>query len=68
MLNVNEVIRDNVTLAQGYVDREGYIFTALTGPANVYNAIVLRQPSDALCFSPRVGISKHSLEEHIGLG
>lgn len=66
MLNVNEVIRDNVTLAQGYVDREGYIFTALTGPANVYNAIVLRQPSDALCFSPRVGISKHSLEEHIG--
>ncbi|MBQ6796947.1 MAG: hypothetical protein IJP10_02930 [Clostridia bacterium] len=66
MLNgLNVVIKSIDDLSNGYVKREGYIFTALTHPGNVYDAIVIRQPIQADVESPIYEKSSRSLEEHI---
>ena len=59
------IATDNIDLDRGYTFREGFIFAALTYPANVYDAIVIRNPENADCWSPKWGFSKRSLEEHI---
>lgn len=56
---------DNIDLDRGYTFREGFIFAPLTHPANLYDAIVIRNPEKADCWSPNWGFSKRSLEEHI---
>ena len=54
-----------IDLARRYTIYDGFIFTALTEPANVYDAIVIRNPETVDCFGPHYGISTHSLAEHI---
>lgn len=63
---IHEVV-DYKALADHYIIRDGYIFVAITHPANVFDAIVIKYPQDAVCFSPRLPNSKRSLEEHIAL-
>lgn len=62
-----EVILDGNILGQRCIVRDGYVFTAITEPGNVYDALVIRNPYDVPCFSPRYHMSQHSLEEHIQL-
>ena len=44
---IRQVIKDPMVLSYGYYCRWGYWFTAIRNPANVYDAIVLRQPANA---------------------
>lgn len=64
---ISALITDTETLQQHYVFRDGFVFTSIRKPVNVFNAIVLRSPSDCDCQSPKVGISTRTLEEHIAL-
>ena len=64
---MHNVITDTKILMQRYIIRDGFIFTAITHPGNVYDAIVLRVPSDAPCSSPLMPKPQRSLEDHIKL-
>ena len=65
MSKLNDVITDTDLLIAHRISRQGYIFTGLE-KANVYNAIIVRNPVDCDCWCPaRLGFSKRSLEEHI---
>ena len=65
MIDVQEVITDSRILENRYILRNGFPFTAITYPANVYDAIVVKYPQDVPCFSPRINGSSHSLKEQI---
>ena len=65
MIDVQEVITDSRILGNRYILRNGFPFTAITYPANVYDAIVVKYPQDVPCFSPRINGSSHSLKEQI---
>lgn len=65
VINLDEVITDYSILSQGYIMRDGFVFTSITCTANVYDAIVIKCPNDVVCFSPRIVSSKKTLEEHI---
>lgn len=60
-------IVDYKALTDHYIIRDGYIFVALTYPYNVFDAVLIRQPENAICFSPRFPYSKRNLKEHISL-
>ena len=61
--NINEVV-DYASLEQGYSVRDGFFFEAIRHPANVFNAIVVRNPSNASRYGEEP-YSQHSLEAHI---
>lgn len=63
---IHEVV-DYKALADHYIIRDGYVFVALTHPYNVFDAVLIRQPKNAICFSPRLPHSKRDLDEHIAL-
>lgn len=65
MIDVQEVITDSRILANRYILRNGFPFTAITHPTNVYDAIVVKYPQDVPCFSSRINGSSHSLKEQI---
>lgn len=65
MVNIEEVITDSRILANRYILRNGFPFTAITHPANVYDAIVVKYPQTVPCFSSRINGSSHSLEEQV---
>ena len=64
-MNLQEVMTDGRILANRFILREGFVFTAILHPGNVYDAIVVKYPQDVPCFSPRITGSAHSLEEQI---
>lgn len=66
MKHIHEVIEDYSVLAWGYVFRDGYCFTA-GSQSNVYDAIVVKNPAQCQIWSPKLGSSERSLEEHIQL-
>lgn len=66
-MNINEVITDNRVFAQYYILRDGYEFKPLTHPANIYDAIVIKNPPNASCFSPKIVVTGHSLSEQMEL-
>lgn len=66
-IDIKEVITDGSVFANHYILRNGFPFTAVKHPANVYDAIVVKYPQDVPCFSPRMVGSSHSLEEQIEL-
>ena len=61
----DEVITDTWALLMHYVVRDGFIFTSMTEPANVFDAIVIRHPSNCDCWTPKLGRSSRTLNEHI---
>ena len=65
MIDVQEVITDSRILANRYILRNGFPFTAITHPANVYDAIVIKYPKDVPCFSSRINGSSHGLKEQV---
>lgn len=66
MHRINEVITDTYTFQQGYLHRQGYMFAPLTH-SNIYDAIVIKNPSHCEAWCPKYGFSGYSLEEHIEL-
>lgn len=63
MLDIDSVITDYYTLMFGYTVRDGFIFTS-SDASNIYDAIVIRNPAEAVC-SRSLGISPRTLDEHI---
>lgn len=65
---INQVIDETniYALMQHYVNLDGFIFSSIH-QANVFNAIVLRNPSNAKAFSPIYGHGERSLDECIEL-
>lgn len=64
--NIYEPV-DYKALADHYILRDGYVFVCLCHPGTVFDAIVIRHPQDAKCFSPRLPESKRGLAEHLML-
>lgn len=63
MNNLESVVTDfNLNYC---VYRLGFVFTSITEPSNVFDAIVIRNPSNCDCWSPKKSFSNHTLEEHI---
>ncbi len=62
---LNTVMTDLRDLQLHYIFREGFVFTSVDGPANIFDGIVIRYPADADCFSPKLPFSERTLEEHI---
>ena len=65
MVEFQEAIMDVKTLGKRYIIRDGMVFTSITHPANVYDAVVIKYPPDIPCASPRVPGSVRSLEEQL---
>ena len=49
------------------VEREGFIFTSIMEPANILDAIVIRNPETSMSITPQKSSSKKTLKEHIDL-
>lgn len=47
------------------VYRDGFVFTAITEPANILDCIVIRNPDNCDCWSPKKSFSSHTIDEHI---
>lgn len=62
---LSEVIRDHEILRKGYTNHDGFVFCAVRNPANVFDAITIRNPSSARRFFDVDGVSERSLEDHI---
>lgn len=68
VIDINEiykVIEDSRVFSDRYILRDGFVFTAVTHPGNIYDAIVIKYPQDVQCFSPRMKGSIRSLKEQI---
>lgn len=65
MIDIHEVITSPCALANRYIVRDGFVFTSITHPANVFDTIVMKDPSDAPCFSSGIIASSYSLQEQI---
>lgn len=65
MIDIQEVITDNRVLMDRYILRNGFVFTTITYPGNIYDAIVIKYPQDVSCLSPRIKGSTRSLKDHI---
>jgi len=66
-MNIHEVITDDRVFAQFYILRDGYEFKPLTHPANIYDAIVIKNPLNPSCGFFKSVTMKHSLSEQIDL-
>ena len=63
---ISEIV-DYKALSDHYIIRDGFVFLPMTYPQNVFDAIVIRHPQDAVCFSPRLPYSTRNLDDHIAL-
>ena len=61
---INQVV-DHESIQRGYIVRDGFFFESIRHPANVFNAIVIRNPENATCIAREEPCSARSLEEHI---
>lgn len=65
MVDIKETIENSNDLAKRYVLRDGFVFTTITYPGNVYDAIVIKYPKDVLCLFPKIIGSHRDLQEQI---
>lgn len=63
--NIQEVITNAEVLMRRYVWRNDFLFTSITHPGNIYDAIIIKSPKNARCSSPLLPSSPLSLEKHI---
>lgn len=63
MINIEEPIKK--TDLNGCIFRDGFVFSSISEPVNVLDAIVIRNPNNSTAWSPRFSFSEKSLEEHI---
>ena len=65
MMKNDEVVKDIIDLQRHFTNRNGYIFTSIMEPSNVFDSIVIRNPIDCDCWSPKIGFSSKSIDDHI---
>lgn len=66
-MNISEIISDLYILREGFICREGYVFTCGSRNPTVFDRLVVRKPFRARANEQRLGYSEKSLEEHINL-
>lgn len=66
-ISCDEIITDSSILGQRFIIRNGFVFTSISKPGNVFDALVIKIPNDVRCFSPRFPDSSHTDEAHIAL-
>lgn len=59
------VITNLEELSRHYAVREGFLFTSIMEPSNIFDSIIIRNPEKCECWTPRTGFSERSLKEHI---
>lgn len=64
-LNINEIITDPFILREGYIHRDGFVFTFGQEFPAVFNRIVIRSPQRGRSDGMRMGYSTRTLVEHI---
>lgn len=62
---IHECITDPDLLIQGYRIHDGFVFQAIRYPANVFDAILIRNPPSACGFGDAMSASARSLDDHI---
>lgn len=67
MIDINITIDNAVDLQKHYTIRDGFVFTSISEPTNIFDAIVLRYPESCDCHTPKVGFSPRSLQDCIEL-
>lgn len=66
MFEINDICSEvNVFDFYHCINRQGFQFTAVAGPANILDAIVVRAPENCDCWCPKKSFSSHTLGEHI---
>ena len=65
VIDFQQVITDSRILTNRYILRNGFPFTAINHPANVYDAIVIKYPQNIPCSSSKTIGSSHSLKEQL---
>ncbi len=65
MNTLNDIIE--YMLPYHCISRDGFVFTCVYKPSNVYNGIVIRNPEKCNCWTPKKCFSERSLDEHIKL-
>ena len=65
MIDFQEIITDSNVLSSRYIVRNGIPFTAITHPANIYDAVVIRHPHNVECSFSKTNGSRRSLKEQI---
>lgn len=61
--SLNEII--DYMLPNQCICRNGFVFTCVYKPANIYNGIVIRNPENCDCWTPKKNFSQRTLNEHI---
>lgn len=64
MKNLTNVITDFTALYNSYTLREGFPFTSITIPSNIYDAILIK-PHGSTSFSPRFPDFQFSIEDYV---
>ncbi len=64
MKNLKTVIKDVRILSRGIIYREGFPFTCVTEPANIYDAIIIK-PTGVVSFSPEYPMFDYTIDEYI---
>ena len=62
---VKQTVTNSTLLMQRYQMYDGFAFTAIRYPANVFDAIIIRNPSSARSFGDAMPVSARTLDEHI---
>lgn len=64
---LNDIITDTQILSQRYIVRNGFVFVSGFGKANIFDTLLIRNPSNAPCSCPWLPFSTRTLNEHIQL-
>lgn len=65
MNTLHDVIKDSRIFSQGYIIRDGFPFTCVVSPANVYDAILVK-PKGQRSFSPRYPVQlEYTVKDYI---
>lgn len=67
MMKFEETITNVDDLINGYVIRDGFVFTKIDEPTNVFDALLIRNPTDAKCPVYSSMYSVRTMQEHIEL-
>ena len=64
---IDEIITDFCTLNEGYIYRDGFVFTRSQRNSAVFDRLVIRVPARTRASEKKQGYSYRSLDEHIAL-
>ena len=67
VLRINDIITDPYTLHEGFIYREGFVFTFGQEFPAIFDRIVIRKPERARADETRMGYSYRTFKEHIEL-